>query len=79
MFVVIILFAFLDLLPSPGNVVCHGEHPHDLHVDSSCIRLKGFGRNRELEKRKVGLPSPTSLTHLPQKSGMLAMATSLWR
>lgn len=76
---VIIPFAFLDLLPSLGNVVCHGEHPQDLHVDSSCIRLRGFGRNRELEKRKVGLPSPTSQTHLSQKSGMLAMATFLWR
>lgn len=76
---VIIPFAFLDLLPSLGNVACHGEHHQDLHVDLSCIRLRGFGRDRELEKRKVGLSSPTSLTHLFQKSGTLAVATFLWR
>lgn len=53
MFVLIIPFAFLDLLPSLENAVCHREHLQDLHVDSNCIWLQGFGRNRELKKSKA--------------------------
>lgn len=83
MFVLIIPFAFLDFLSSLGNAVCHGEHRQDLHVDSNCICLRGFGRNRELEKSwAIFTNQLNTFISRTQQTGSgytsLEVATDLW-